>query len=90
MRTTISTKGQLVLPAELRRRDGVVPGEEFEIRRLGRGVYRLARTTAPLNEGLVDHLLACPEKGWFVPVPSDSTADLAGPGIEEPDDQIPR
>ena len=86
MRATISTKGQLVLPAELRRRDGVVPGQEFEIKRLGRGVYRLARTPAAVNEGLVDHLLACPEKGWFVPVPSDSTADLPAPGIEEPDD----
>lgn len=82
MRTTISTKGQLVLPAELRRRDGVVPGQEFEIKRLGRGVYRLARTRAVVNEGLVAHLLACPEQGWFEPVPSDSTADLTGLEIE--------
>lgn len=82
MRTTISTKGQLVIPAELRRRDGVVPGQEFEIKRLGRGVYRLARAPAAANEGLVDHLLACPEQGWFVPVPSDSTADLPGLEIE--------
>ena len=37
-----------------------------------------------------DLLLACPEKGWFVPVPSESTADLDGPGFEEPHDQIPR
>ena len=82
MRTTISTKGQLVIPDELRRRDGVVPGQEFEIKRLGRGVYRLARAPAAANEGLVDHLLACPEQGWFVPVPSDSTADLPGLEIE--------
>jgi len=86
MRTIISTKGQLVLPAELRRRDSVVPGQEFEIKRLGRGVYRLARTPAAVNEGLVDHLLACPEKDWFVPVPSDSTADLPRPAIGEPGD----
>ena len=86
MRTIISTKGQLVLPAELRRRDGVVPGQEFEIKRLGRGVYRLARTPATVNEGLVDHLLACPEKGWFMPVPSDSTVDLPLPVVGEPDD----
>ena len=86
MRTIISTKGQLVLPAELRRRDSVAPGQEFEIKRLGRGVYRIARTSAAVNEGLVDHLLTCPEQDWFVPVPSDSTADLPGPGIEAPDD----
>lgn len=86
MKTIISTKGQLVLPAELRQRDGVAPGQEFEIERLGPGVYRLARAGAPMNAGLVDWLLACPEKGWFVPVPSESTADVHDPGIGEPRD----
>ena len=86
MKTVISTKGQLVLPAEFRQQDGVAPGQEFEIERLGPGVYRLARTGAPMNAGLVDWLLACPEKGWFVPVPSESTADLQDPGIGEPID----
>ena len=81
MKTVISTKGQLVLPAELRQRDGVAPGQEFDIKRLGPGVYRLARTGAPENSGLVDWLLACPEKDWFVPVASESTASLRDPGI---------
>jgi hypothetical protein len=27
----------------------------------------------PLNEGVVDWLLACPEKGFFVPIESEST-----------------
>ncbi len=76
MKTTISTRGQLVLPAELRQRDGVTPGQEFAIERLGPGVYRLERTGGQTNLGLVDLLLACPEKGWFIPVPSESTADL--------------
>ena len=89
MKTVISTKGQLVLPVELRQRDGVAPGQEFEIDRLGPGVYRLERTGAPVNSGLVDLLLACPEKGWFVPVPSESTSDLGDPGFEEPSDPIP-
>ena len=89
MKTAISTKGQLVLPAELRQLDGVAPGQEFEIDRLGPGVYRLARTKAPANLGLVDLLLGCPRKGWFVPVSSESTADLGDPGLAEPSDQIP-
>ncbi len=89
MKTVISTKGQIVVPAELRQRDGVVPGQEFEIDRLGPGVYRLARTGAPVNSGLVDLLLACPEKGWFVPIPSESTTDLGDPGFEEPSDPLP-
>ena len=81
MKTVISTKGQFVLPAELRRRDGVVPGQLFDIERLGPGVYRLARADGLENSGLVDWLLSCPAKDWFVPVASESTADLRNPGF---------
>lgn len=76
MTTCISSKGQLVLPAELRRQDGIEPGQEFEIERLDRGEYRLIRHTPPPNEGLVDWFLACPEKDFFVPINSESTDTL--------------
>jgi len=76
MKTTVSTKGQLVLPAEIRQRDNVVPGQEFEVERIDRGEYRLLRRQPPPNEGLLDWLLACPEKGYFVPVESESTDTL--------------
>ena len=76
MKTTVSTKGQLVLPAELRKRDAIEPGQEFEIERLERGRYRLTRREPPRNEGVVDWLLGCPEKGWFVPIASESTDSL--------------
>jgi AbrB family looped-hinge helix DNA binding protein len=76
MRTTVSTKGQIVLPAEIRERDSIEPGQEFEIERIERGAYRLVRREPPVNEGLVDWLLACPEKGFFVPVESESTDSL--------------
>ena len=72
MKTVITTNGHLVVPAELRQLDGVSPGQEFEIGRLGPGVYRVARVGAPANAGLVDWLLACPEKGWFLPISSES------------------
>jgi hypothetical protein len=49
MKTAISTKGQIVLPAEIRRQD---------------------------NQGLVDWLRACPEKGFFVPMESEPTDTL--------------
>jgi len=76
MKTTVSSKGQIVLPAELRERDHIEPGQEFEIERLEAGEYRLVRKSPPPNLGLVDWLLACPEKGFFVPIESESTDTL--------------
>lgn len=76
MRTRVSSKGQIVIPQEIRERDAIEPGQEFEVERLERGEYRLVRLTRPANEGLVDWLLACPEKGFFVPIESESTDEL--------------
>jgi AbrB family looped-hinge helix DNA binding protein len=76
MRTRVSSKGQIVLPAEVRRQDQIEAGQEFEVERLDRGDYRLVRRVARPNQGLVEWLLACPEKGYFVPVESESTDRL--------------
>ncbi len=76
MKTTISSKGQIVLPAELRRQDKISAGEEFEVERLDHGDYRLVRRTPPPNLGLVDWLLNCPAKDYFVPIESESTDTL--------------
>jgi AbrB family looped-hinge helix DNA binding protein len=76
MKTTVSSKGQIVLPAELRQQDRIEAGQEFEIERLERGEYRLVRRTARPNEGVVDWLLACPEKDFFLPIESESTETL--------------
>ena len=76
MRTSVSTKGQIVLPAEIRRRDDVEPGQEFDVERIERGEYRLVRRVPAANEGVVDWLLDCPEKGYFVPIESESTDTL--------------
>jgi AbrB family looped-hinge helix DNA binding protein len=76
MVTTVSTKGQIVIPAELRRQDRIEPGEEFEIERVDRNEYRLIRRAPPPNAGLVDWLLACPERGFFEPIESESTGEL--------------
>ena len=76
MTTSMSSKGQIVLPAKIRKQDRIEPGQEFEIERLDRGNYRLVRLAPRPNEGIVDWLLACPEKGFFVPVESESTDTL--------------
>ncbi len=73
MMTTVSSKGQIVLPVEFRRMDDVYPGQEFDIERIDQGEYRLVRRSVAPNEGAVDWLLACPQKDFFVPVASEST-----------------
>jgi len=73
VKTRLSTKGQIVLPAEFRHQDGVEPGQEFEVERIDRGEYRLVQLVPRPNQGLVDWLLTCPEKGFFVPIESEST-----------------
>ena len=73
MKTTVSSKGQIVLPAEFRQMDRVEPGQEFDVERLDRGDYRLVRRAARHNEGAVDWLLTCPQKDFFVPIDSEST-----------------
>jgi hypothetical protein len=57
-------------------RPQVEAGQEFEIERLKRGDYRLVSRASRPNEGVIDWLLACPEKGVFVPVDSESTDSL--------------
>jgi len=76
MKTTISSKGQIVLPAALREQDDIEPGEEFTVERIERGEYRLIRRAPVPNEGVVEWLLSCPEKGFFVPIESESTDEL--------------
>lgn len=73
VKTTVSSKGQIVLPAELRQQDRIEPGQEFEVERLKRGEYRLVRRPVHQNEGVLDWLLACPEKDFFVLIESEST-----------------
>jgi AbrB family looped-hinge helix DNA binding protein len=76
MRTTMSSKGQIVLPAAIREQDHLQPGDEFAVERLEEGQYRLVRHRPFPNEGLVDWLLACPVKDFFVPIESESTDTL--------------
>jgi len=76
MKTTVSSKGQIVLPAEIRQMDRIEPGQEFDVERLDRGDYRLVRRAPRANDGAIDWLLACPAKGYFVAIESESTDTL--------------
>jgi AbrB family looped-hinge helix DNA binding protein len=74
--TTVSSKGQVVLPVELRERDRIEAGQRFSIERIEEGEYLLKKLPSANKAGLTDWLLACPEKGWFRPVSSESTDTL--------------
>ena len=76
MKTVVSSRGQIVLPAEFRRMDRVEAGQEFDVERVDHGDYRLVRRAAPPNQGAIDWLLACPRKDFFVPIDSESTDAL--------------
>lgn len=56
---TVSARARIVRPADVREQDRTEP--EQESRR------------PPQNAAVVDWLLACPEKGFFVPIVSEST-----------------
>jgi AbrB family looped-hinge helix DNA binding protein len=82
MKTVVSTKGQIVLPAEIRQRDGIEPGQEFDVLRIDDGEYLLKRTKPPRNLGLVQLLLDCPVKDWFQPANRTETTDnISAPGL---------
>ena len=76
MKATISRKGQLVLPEPLRERDHIAAGQTFEIKRIEAGQYLLKRERSPREPGIWKWLSVCPEKGWFTPLPSESTDTL--------------
>jgi AbrB family looped-hinge helix DNA binding protein len=76
MTTIISSRGQIVLPAEIRHQDGIRAGQQFDVVRVDRGEYHLRRREPAPNEGVVDWLLGCPEKGFFTPITSESTDTL--------------
>lgn len=76
METIVSSKGQIVLPSPLRKRDNIRAGQRFTVERLRSGDYRLVRQLAQ-GDDLVAWLRACPEKGYFkAPLFTDTTADI--------------
>ena len=81
MKAIVSRKGQLVIPAGFRRREDILPGQRFDIHRISQNEFRLSRkngkrTKDSVGGSLVDWLLACPVKDYFVSIESEATDTL--------------
>lgn len=84
MNVEVQTDGAIVLPPQLLRPDGIHAGDQFRIERLAAGRYLVVKQPSLSmlkdNKDFVDWLLACPEKGWFEPMPrSESTDTIRSP-----------
>ncbi|RLE26245.1 MAG: AbrB family transcriptional regulator [Acidobacteria bacterium] len=55
--TTLSTKGQIVIPKEIRQRHGWVPGSAIELEELADGVVLRQKRKVPNTS--IDDLLGC-------------------------------
>lgn len=62
MTTVLSKKGQIVLPAEVRKQLALSPGDDFEVLVEDDQTIVLRKITSPPNDGLVDLLTACPHE----------------------------
>jgi AbrB family looped-hinge helix DNA binding protein len=79
METRVSSKGQIVIPSELRAQDQIHSGQRFTVERVAEGEYRLVRMASKSNASLLEWLTACPHKGGLIASSSlreESTDDL--------------
>jgi AbrB family looped-hinge helix DNA binding protein len=60
MTTTLSERGQLVIPKSVRDRLSLHPGDDFDVQVEGSDVVRLKRISRRPKPGLGKHLLSCP------------------------------
>ncbi|MBL9204944.1 MAG: AbrB/MazE/SpoVT family DNA-binding domain-containing protein [Opitutaceae bacterium] len=77
MTTVLSQKGQLVLPALVRERLNLAPGDDFEVTIEDEDTLSLRRVTRPANRGLVDLLLGCPGSFTVPPRERDDSRPLS-------------
>lgn len=60
MTTTMSQRGQLVIPKAVRQRLALHAGDDFDVQVEGDDVVRLTRISRRQKAGLGKHLLSCP------------------------------
>jgi len=77
MTTILSQKGQIVLPSAVREQMHLEPGQDFEVLIEDEDTILLRRISRKPNQGLIDHLLACPFPIDLAPRAKDSTRPIS-------------
>ena len=77
MTTVLSERGQLVLPAAIRKRLALKTGADFEVGIENDDTITLRRISKPPNFGLVKLLLSCPFPFELPPREKDDTLPLS-------------
>jgi hypothetical protein len=76
--------GLIEIPEAFRKADSLCTGQRCEIERIGQGEYRVKAVPVdpkPSEGSLVEWLLACPEKGWFVERDRSETTSQLPPAL---------
>jgi bifunctional DNA-binding transcriptional regulator/antitoxin component of YhaV-PrlF toxin-antitoxin module len=85
MTATISAQGLIEIPAIFREADHITPGQRCEIERVGEGSYAIHLVKDAPNEKpkrrLVEVLLDCPAKGWWVESETSERTTLEPPTL---------
>ena len=85
MTTILSANGSIEIPEEFRKADSLKPGQRCEIERVGHGEYRVRveeqSAAGQVKERLIDVLLSCPVKDWWVEPDRSERTSLEPPSI---------
>ena len=85
MTTILSSNGLIAIPEEFRKADSLKPGQRCEIEHVGQGDFRVRVEEQSVaeqpRERLIDVLLSCPVKDWWVEPDRSERTSLEPPAI---------